>query len=103
MCVPAKYFREASRSLPSLPSNSARNKDLFCLNYANDPAPTWYIPFPRLPSQEWSSLTGLSARESATTSLVRPDPRHKADFVLCAEEVILACRCTENMTPLLLI
>lgn len=29
--------------------------------------------YPELPSQEWSSLTGLSARESATTSLDRPE------------------------------
>lgn len=108
--MPAKCFREASRSLPNLPGNSARNKDLFCLNYANDPTRCRRLPGtslfspspPQLPSQEWSSLTGLSAGESATTSLDQPDPRHKADFVLCAKEVILACWCMgkgrEDMT-----
>lgn len=105
--MPAKCFRGASWSLPNLPGNSARNKDLFCLNYANDPTRCRRLPgtslfFPHLPSQECSSLTGLSAGESATTSLDQPNPRHKAHFVLCAKEVILACRCMgkgrEDMT-----
>lgn len=58
-----------------------KQRPFFCLNYANDPTWCLCLPgtslfppvYPELPSQEWSSLTGLSARESATTSLDRPE------------------------------